>query len=42
MAWIRPMLGELDETKQIMAESDAQAKAARQERKAAKAANHPL
>lgn len=42
MAWIRPMLGELDETKQIMAESDAESKAARQERKAAKAANHPL
>lgn len=42
MGWIRPMLGELDETKQIMAESDAQTKAARQERKAAKAANHPL
>ncbi|KQZ07823.1 hypothetical protein ASD23_17240 [Agromyces sp. Root1464] len=42
MGWIRPMLGELDETKQIMADSDAETKAARQERKAAKAANHPL
>ncbi|NYG21790.1 putative PurR-regulated permease PerM [Agromyces hippuratus] len=27
--WIRPMLGELDETKAIMAEADAEAKAAR-------------
>ncbi|MGW9630452.1 AI-2E family transporter [Agromyces sp. NPDC055520] len=40
MAWIRPMIGELDETKQIMAESDAESKAARQARKAAKAASH--
>ncbi|PWC03057.1 AI-2E family transporter [Agromyces badenianii] len=36
MNWIRPMLGELDETKQIMAESDAESKAARAERRASK------
>ncbi|WP_198165857.1 AI-2E family transporter [Agromyces laixinhei] len=48
MAWMRPMLGELDETKQIMAAADAETKAARLERKSAKsaksaaAANHPL
>lgn len=33
MAWMRPMLGDVDETKQIMAESDAAAKAARKARK---------
>ncbi|WP_082600632.1 AI-2E family transporter [Agromyces sp. Root81] len=32
--WMRPMLGELDETKSIMAESDAAAKAARKARHA--------
>ncbi len=37
MDWIRPMLGELDDTKKIMAQFDAEAKAARKERKAAKA-----
>jgi AI-2 transport protein TqsA len=37
MSWIRPMIGELDETKVIMAQFDAEAKAARKERKAAKA-----
>ncbi len=31
--WIRPMLGELDETKAIMAEMDAERKAARKSRK---------
>ena len=36
MDWIRPMLGELDETKQIQAEGDAASKAARQARKAEK------
>jgi len=35
MNWIRPMLGELDETRAIMAQFDAEAKAARKERKAA-------
>ena len=35
MAWIRPMLGEFDETKAIMAEFDAQAKAERKARRAA-------
>ena len=35
MAWMRPMLGEFDETKAIMAEFDAQAKAERKARRAA-------
>jgi predicted PurR-regulated permease PerM len=35
MSWIRPMIGELDETKAIMAQFDAEAKAARKARKAA-------
>ena len=35
MTWIRPMLGEFDETKAIMAEFDAQAKAERKARRAA-------
>ncbi|WP_173922573.1 AI-2E family transporter [Agromyces sp. Marseille-P2726] len=35
MEWIRPMLGELDETKQIMAQIDAEAKAERKARRAA-------
>ena len=35
MTWIRPLLGEFDETKQIMAEFDAQAKAERKARRAA-------
>jgi AI-2 transport protein TqsA len=38
MDWIRPMLGELDQTKQIMAQFDAEAKAARKARRAEKAA----
>jgi len=38
MSWIRPMIGELDETKAIMAQFDAEAKAARKARRAAKAA----
>lgn len=37
MDWMRPMLGELDETKEIMAEYDAEAKAARRARRAGKA-----
>ena len=41
MDWIRPMLGELDETKAIMAQFDAEAKAARKARKAAKAGVAP-
>ncbi|GAA1826143.1 AI-2E family transporter [Agromyces salentinus] len=36
MAWIRPMLGELDEAKEVMAEVDAEYKAARKTRKAEK------
>lgn len=35
MKWIRPLLGEFDETKQIMADFDAQAKADRKARRAA-------
>jgi AI-2 transport protein TqsA len=35
MNWIRPMLGEFDETKAIMADFDAQAKAERKARRAA-------
>ena len=35
--WMRPLLGELDETKAIMAESDAARKAARKARKSEKA-----
>ena len=35
MSWIRPMLGEFDETKAIMAEFDAEAKAERKARRAA-------
>ncbi|WP_082491934.1 AI-2E family transporter [Leifsonia sp. Root4] len=34
MSWIRPMIGELDETKVIMAQFDAQEKAERKKRKA--------
>lgn len=34
MSWMRPVLGDLDETKVIMAESDAELKAARRARKA--------
>ena len=41
MDWIRPMLGELDETRAIMAQFDAEAKAARKERKAAKSGVTP-
>lgn len=37
MSWIRPMIGELDETRAMMAEIDADAKAERKARKAAKA-----
>ena len=37
MAWARPMLGDVDETKQMMAESDAAAKGARAARKAGSA-----
>ncbi|HEX6367049.1 MAG TPA: AI-2E family transporter [Agromyces sp.] len=37
MEWIRPMLGELDETKQIMEQIDAEAKAERKARRAARA-----
>ena len=33
MSWIRPMLGELDETKAVMAQFDAEAKAERKARK---------
>ena len=33
MSWIRPMLGELDETKEVMAQFDAEAKAERKARK---------
>lgn len=40
MSWIRPMIGELDETKAIMAQFDAEAKAARKKRKAG-AEPHP-
>lgn len=36
MNWMRPMIGELDETRAMMAEIDADAKAARKARKAAK------
>jgi predicted PurR-regulated permease PerM len=36
MSWMRPMIGELDETRAMMAEIDADAKAARKARKAAK------
>ncbi len=36
MNWIRPMLGELDQTRQIMAQFDAEAKAARKARRAEK------
>jgi AI-2 transport protein TqsA len=36
MSWIRPMIGELDETKAIMAEFDAEAKAERKARRAEK------
>jgi AI-2 transport protein TqsA len=32
MSWIRPMLGELDETKAVMAQFDAEAKAERKAR----------
>jgi AI-2 transport protein TqsA len=39
MAWIRPLLGELDETKSIIAESDAARKA---DRKARRGSAHPL
>ncbi|RZU64540.1 putative PurR-regulated permease PerM [Microterricola gilva] len=35
MSWIRPMIGELDETKVIMAQFDAEEKAERKKRKAA-------
>ena len=43
MDWMRPMLGELDETRAIMAQFDAEAKAARKERKAAaKAGGAPV
>ena len=43
MDWIRPMLGELDDTRKIMAQFDAEAKAARKERKAAaKAGGAPV
>ena len=38
MNWIRPMLGELDQTRAIMAQFDAEAKAARKARRAEKAA----
>lgn len=34
MLWMRPILGDLDETKEIMAESDAERKAARRARRA--------
>jgi AI-2 transport protein TqsA len=34
MAWIRPLLGELDETKALIEESEAAAKAARAARRA--------
>jgi AI-2 transport protein TqsA len=34
MGWIRPMLGELDETKAVMARFDSEAKAERKARKA--------
>jgi predicted PurR-regulated permease PerM len=34
MSWIRPMIGELEETKQIMAQFDAEEKAERKKRKA--------
>jgi AI-2 transport protein TqsA len=37
MAWMRPMIGELDETRAMMAQIDAEAKAERKARKAAKA-----
>ena len=37
MDWIRPMLGELDKTKEIMAQFDAEAKAVRKARKSEKA-----
>lgn len=36
MAWIRPMIGELDETRAMMGQIDADAKAERKARKAAK------
>ncbi|MBM7831244.1 putative PurR-regulated permease PerM [Agromyces cerinus] len=41
MSWIRPMLGELDETREVMAELDAAAKAERKARKAEKASGAP-
>ncbi|MCD2440766.1 AI-2E family transporter [Agromyces sp. SYSU K20354] len=41
MSWVRPMLGELDETKAIMAKFDADAKAARKARKAGQPAAAP-
>ncbi|SIO19968.1 Predicted PurR-regulated permease PerM [Agromyces cerinus subsp. cerinus] len=41
MAWIRPVLGEFDETKVIMAQFDAEAKAERKARKAEKAGGVP-
>lgn len=34
MAWMRPLLGDLDETKELMSESDAELKAARAARRA--------
>jgi len=37
MSWMRPMIGELDETRAMMAQIDADAKAERKARKAAKA-----
>ncbi|MFD4421686.1 AI-2E family transporter [Agromyces sp. NPDC058484] len=37
VAWVRPLLGELDETKALIAESDAAAKAARTARRASAA-----
>ena len=41
MSWIRPMLGELDETKAVMAKFDAEAKAARRTSKAKTAVDAP-
>ena len=42
VSWIRPMLGELDETKQIQADSDAETKAARKARRAEKSGGRRL
>ena len=42
MSWIRPMLGELDETKAVMAEFDAEAKAERKARASGTANGIPV